>query len=439
MVLQKTLIALAALGMLCSPPALAINELVGSGIAPELKISYSLNASEVMLDTSGRSEDLWERIRAGFGLADVNPDLTRRHEQWYTQRADYLQRAIGRSRLYLYHIVGEAERRGMPMEIALLPLIESAFNPMALSPRQASGIWQFITSTGRIYGLRQDAWYDGRRDVLAATQAAMDYLQNLHKQFGSWELALAAYNCGEGCVARAIARNKSRNESTAYADLPLPTETRHYVPKLIAVRNILMAPENAGIVLEALANEPYFMPVNIRQPMAATQAAKLADMSLDEFLALNPAFQRRVIHSDTPGVLLLPADKVETFQINLQKNGAERNTLQTYTARKGELLSSIADRFGVTLQWLKDHNPIRTSRGNKLAAPHTLYVPKAGQQGQTATLRSAKLRTHLVRKGETLSELARRYDVRVSDLRRYNAAADPLKPGIRLNIPPANG
>lgn len=389
---------------LVSGPAAAISNTEAATIVPELKISYTLNGLAAAQDIPSQPLDLWERIRMGFRLAEVNPDLTRRHERWYAERPDQLLRAIDRSRLYLYHIADEVEKRGMPMEVALLPLIESAFNPMAQSPKQAAGIWQFIPSTGRVFGLQQNAWYDGRRDVLAATRAALDYLQVLSRQFGSWELALAAYNCGEGCVARAIARNRAQGLSTAYAALPLPTETRHYVPKLLAVRNLVRDPQTAGISLQAMANEPYFVQVKISQPMPTRQAAKLADISMDEFLALNPAFQRRVIHTDTRGVLLLPADKVEIFHHNLQKKATQRDGLQVYQGRKGESVNGIAGRFGVTPQWLKEHNPLKSSRG-KLVTDQVLYVPMPAKSETARLVRSGastgSAQSSAMRRGET--------------------------------------
>lgn len=340
--------------------------------APDLKISYSL-ANPSSLNEPGSRADLWERIRAGLSLPDADPDLVRTHETWYANRPSYVARTVERSRLYLFHIVDEVERRGMPMEIALLPMIESAYNPLAVSPQKASGIWQFIPSTGRVYGLRQNGWYDGRKDVLAATDAALDYLQQLYGMFGDWQLALAAYNCGEGCVGRAIARNKAKGRDTDYASLNLPTETRHYVPKLLAIRNIVRHPEQYGIALESIANEPYFMQVAFNRPMESRHAAKLAEMELNDFLSLNPGYQRKVIHTDTPGVLLLPADKVEAFHHNLQRAG-DRNILQEYRAKRGELASAIANKFGVSLEWIKEHNPVKLWRG-KVANSQTLMVP----------------------------------------------------------------
>jgi membrane-bound lytic murein transglycosylase D len=405
---------------------------------PELKISYAMAATP--LPGNGSRGDLWDRIRAGFQLPESVPELTRVHEAWFEKHPGHLERAAERSRLYLYHIAEEVQRRGMPMEIALLPMIESAFNPNALSPMKASGIWQFIPSTGRVYGLHQNAWYDGRRDVVEATKAALDYLQNLYAMFGDWELALAAYNCGEGCVQRAVARG-----GRSYASLKLPTETRHYVPKLLAVRNIVMDPESFGIQLDPMANEPYFMPVSLKRPMEARTAARLAEMSLDEFSALNPGFQRRVIHTDTRGVLLLPTDKVETFQFNLHRQGLEKGSLQTYAARKGESVDSIARRFNVSVAWLTEHNPIKPYKG-KLTQTQSLVVPKVAASDLASdrarvTNKPGKpastLRKHTVRKGDTLIKLAQIYNVPVSDIRRLNENTDQLKPGMELDIPAA--
>jgi membrane-bound lytic murein transglycosylase D len=405
--------------------------------APTLKISYALASVSPGPAQTEALADLWGRIRSGFRLAESNPALTRVYEEWFSKHPGYVERAVARSRLYLYFIAEEVEKRGMPMEIALLPLIESAYNPQALSPMKASGIWQFIPSTGKIYGLEQNAWYDGRRDVLSATKAALDYLQNLHAMFGDWELALAAYNCGEGCVARAQSRRQGR--TTDYASLKLPTETRHYVPKLVAVRNIVLDPKRFGINLEDVANEPYFMQVTLSQPMEARQAARLADMNLDEFLSLNPGFQRRVIHTDTRGVLLLPTERVETFQFNLHRQGVDKLSLRTYQARRGESASKIAGQFGVTLAWLKEHNPIKLYRGN-VAQAQALLVPTAKADGNAqdpslAKTKSPAMRTHTVRKGDTLDRVAKRYNVRVTDIRRWNEAAEPLRPGDTLEIP----
>jgi membrane-bound lytic murein transglycosylase D len=406
--------------------------------APTLKISYALSASSNGPSETETQVDLWARIRSGFRLAESDPALTRVHEEWFSKHPAYLERGIERSRLYLYFIAEEVEKRGMPMEIALLPMIESAYNPLALSPMKASGIWQFIPSTGKVYGLKQNAWYDGRRDVLTATRAALDYLQNLYAMFGDWELALAAYNCGEGCVARAQSRRQGK--TIDYASLKLPSETRHYVPKLIAVRNIVLDPKRFGINVEEVANEPYFMQVTLSQPMEAKQAARLADMNLDEFLSLNPGFQRRVIHTDTRGVLLLPTERVETFQFNLHRQGVDKLSLRPYEAHRGESASKIAGQFGVTLEWLKEHNPVKLFKG-KVVQAQTLLVPTAAKAAgspkaqSAATAKRPSMRTHTVRKGDTLDRVAKLYNVQVTDIRRWNETAEPLQPGATLEIP----
>ena len=443
----KTLVRTACLVLATSLASLAAH-----GAAPELKISYSLATLSQSQGLPEQQGDLWDRIRSGFKLPESDPRLTRVHEHAFVNRPAYLDRAVERSRLYLFHIVEEVERRGMPMEIALLPIIESAFNPQALSPMKASGIWQFIPSTGKVYGLEQNAWYDGRRDILQATRAALDYLQNLYTMFGDWELALAAYNCGEGCVARAQTRGRGKE----YASIKLPSETRHYVPKLVAVRNIIEDPARFGLSLQSIPDEAYFMQVNLSRPMEARQAAKLAEMNLDEFLSLNPAFQRRVIYADTRNVLLLPADRVESFQFNLHRQGEDKK-LQTYSAQRGESAHSIASKFGVSLDWLKEYNPLNLNKG-KVARPQTLVVPVAAQQAapapvqvvasSPAPVRAGKaaqpdakpaIRTHTVRKGDTLARLAKRYNVKVADIRRLNVNAEPLMPGAKLEIPDIAG
>ncbi len=410
-----------------------------------LKISYSIAAlpSNQTESPTESEHDLWARIRNGFKLPESDPRLTRAHEQGFARNnAAYIQRAAQRSRPYLFYIVEEVERRGMPMEIALLPMIESAFNPQAQSPMKASGIWQFIPSTGKVYGLQQNAWYDGRRDILQATNAALDYLQKLYGMFGDWELALAAYNCGEGCVARA----QSRGAGSDYASIRLPQETRNYVPKLVAVRNIIQEPDRFGINLETLPNEPYFLQVKLKHPMEARQAARMAEMDLEDFLILNPAFNRRVIFTETQNVLLLPTDKVETFQFNLHQKGSQHR-LQSYAAKRGENANSIAAKFGVSLAWLKEYNPLKLFKG-KVAQTQTLVVPmvKVTPAADTISVKITRntlakrpvMRTHTVRKGDTLARVAKIYKVKIADIRQWNENAEPLRLGSKLSIPVAS-
>ncbi len=328
--------------------------------------------------------DLWSRVREGFVMDEVSPALVRTHERWFASHPEHLARTAERSRPYLYHVVEEVERRGMPMEAALLPFIESSYNPAATSPRAAAGMWQFIPSTGRLYGLKQDGWVDSRRDVTAATDAALDYLQKLYAQFGRWDLAFAAYNCGEGCVARVLKKNTSKGKPVDYASLQLPTETRHYVPKLIALRNIVREPERFHVQLKPIDNDAYFMQVNLKQPMTAATAAKLAEMSMTEFIQLNPGFRRNVIGGVTSSAMLIPADRVEAFHFNLQQAGKAESSLKAYTPKNGDTLAKIADRFGVTLQWLRDHNVVKTNRKGTLSESQTVLVPVRKPEAEPA-------------------------------------------------------
>lgn len=384
-------------------------------------------------------DDVWQRIRDGFRIDDAaaqNP-LVAVHESWYAARPDYVRRMVDRSRRYLYHIVEEVDRRAMPMEIALLPMIESAFNPTALSPSAASGIWQFIPSTGRLYGLKQDPWYDGRRDFTAATNAALDYLGKLYLDFGDWQLALAAYNCGEGCVARAIQKNVEQGLPTDYASLTLPNETRHYVPKLLAIRNLVRNPDQYGIAIDALPNQPYFNQVTVHASMDIHAAARLADMSSDEFMALNAAFPRKLIRSNTPVNLLLPVDKADRFQRNLEAGNWD--SWQPYAAQKGERPEAIAKRFGVSLARLEEHNQFHLKRG-KLVRAQTLLVPVKGRGVESAAsserdVKAAGATRHAVQRGDTLFGIARRYGVSVAELSAANPGLDGLKPGQTLRLP----
>lgn len=376
--------------------------------------------------------DLWERIRAGFALEELDTPLVQEHEAWYANRPDYVGRMVERSQRYLYHIVEEVEKRGMPMEIALLPMVESAFNPKAYSRSHASGIWQFVPATGKTFGLEQSWWYDGRRDVKAATNAALDYLQKLHDMFGSWELALAAYNWGEGSVARAIARNEARGEPTDYLSLHMPPETRNYVPKLLAVKHIVTNPGAFGLALAPIPNRPYFAEVTTRQHMDIALAARLAEVPMEEFLSLNPAYNRPVINAKGARTLLLPADKVEVFNANLENYSKPLVSWQSYTLPRGERLDKVARKFSISVARLKEINGII---GKRRPAPgQTLLVP-AGHASAVASIddmkpvetvaegtygASATRLSHTVKKGETLFSVARRYSVSAAQIKAWN-------------------
>jgi len=391
-----------------------------------------------------RSEygDLWTRIQGGFELADLDSPLVTKAEEWYAARPDYVARMIERSRRYLYYIVVEVEKRNMPLEIALLPMIESAYNPMAYSRSRASGIWQFIPSTGKLYGLKQNWWFDERRDVLAATSGALDYLQKLHEEFGDWYLALAAYNCGEGTIHRAIAANQKRGKPTDYLNLKLPAETREYVPRLQAVKNIVRDPGHYDLVLADMPDAPYFTVVHTSRKMDVKVAAELAEMPVEEFLSLNPQHNRPVIAGADEATILLPYDKAELFAAKLELTNQPMVTWQAYKFRANESLAQVAARFGLPLETLRTVNGIGSRA--KVPVGHALLVPtQAPSDATVASLQSAVFTTvpsgrsfyHRVRKGETLMSIAARYEVTPQDLKSWNkTSGTSLVTGQRLRV-----
>jgi len=270
------------------------------------------------------TQPLWHRLRANYEMPEetsaVATNAIHKHTQRYQIHQKHFEQLSKHATPYLYHIVEELEKRKMPGELALLPMIESAFQPQATSHQGAAGLWQFIPSTGRLYGLKQDAWYDGRRDIIASTNAALDYLNFLYETFDrDWPLALAAYNAGEGTVQRAIKRNKKAGKPTGYWDLNLPRETREYVPKLLALANIINNPEKHAIHLPRIENKPYFVCVDPKTPMPLQQAAKLADVRMTELKRLNPEYRRATTHPSGPQTLLLPVANAKKFEYNLSK------------------------------------------------------------------------------------------------------------------------
>lgn len=272
----------------------------------------------VAVAMEARPTDVWERIRRNFAMPQLTGPLVERQQEAYLKRPDMLRGILERSRRYLYHVVTELERRNFPMELALLPMVESGYSPHALSSAQASGLWQFIPDTAKRYQLAQTSSYDGRRDIIASTRAALDYLQFLHGLLGDWHLALASYNWGENAVVAAIERNRAKGRPAIYEALVLPEETRMYVPKLQALRNIIANPEAFGVTLDPLPNEPYFVAVDNTRNLDVRTAAKLAEMPLDEFVALNPAFNGSVISAADTSLILLPVEKVDVFKQNVQ-------------------------------------------------------------------------------------------------------------------------
>jgi membrane-bound lytic murein transglycosylase D len=397
--------------------------------------------SEIAKETDVIGDSLWTRIRNGFAMDELDSVLISKHEQWYSTRPDYIKRMTDRGRRYLYFITSEVEKRGMPTEIALLPMIESAFNPSAMSSTRASGIWQFMPATGRTFGLQQNWWHDDRRDVVGATKSALDYLQKLHDMFGDWELALAAYNWGEGSVQRAQAHNRRLGLSIDYASLKMPAETRNYVPKLLAIKNIIADPARFGLSLRDIPDQPYFAAVETTQHMDMKLAAQLADISMEEFTALNPSHNRPVILQDADDVILLPIDKVETFRANLESYDKPLVSWQSYQPKKGERLDKLAPRFGLSVENLKAVNGL-SARGN-ISTGQTLLVPLNGEEGDgefeafnmqltPINVRVSSLK-HTVRRGDSYASLAKRYHINAAKLKRLNKFSK-LKVGRPITI-----
>ena len=320
--------------------------------------------------------DLWERIRKGYKMPDLASDLVSDRTQWYASKPDYLQRMGERSGRYLYYIVEEVERRNLPMELALLPFIESAFNPQAVSSARASGMWQFMPATGKSFDLKQNAFRDDRRDVQASTRAALDYLERLNNKFGDWHLALAAYNWGEGNVGKAIARNQRAGLPTGYTDLSMPMETRMYVPKLMAMKNIVGNPNQYGVVLTSIPNHPYFQSVPLPRDMDVSIIAKLAEVSVEDFKALNPSASRPVLLAAGTPSILLPWDNAEVFQRNFETSTITRMASWTaWIAPSNMKVAEAAKRVNMSEADFRAVNNIPPRM--QIKAGSALLVPRA--------------------------------------------------------------
>ena len=409
-----------------SPPALVPAQPVQSGV-----LTSEAALIGVVGDPIGElpPSDLWDRIRAGYAMPDLEDPLVAKWEKFYSERPEYMARIVDRSGKYMFYIVTELERRGMPLEIALLPMIESAFNPIAHSTAKASGIWQFIPSTGSSYGMKQDWWADSRRDIVKATNGALDYLSNLHGMFGDWQLALASYNWGEGSVGRAVQKSKARNKDGSYLSLDMPAETRNYLPKLQAVKNIIRNPAAFGITIATVPNEPYFKTITLAHPIDLKRAAQLAEMTEADFIALNPAHNRPVIGGRSEYQILLPANKADNFLARLETNEKPRVSWMAYRTRSGDRIEALADRFGTSVAALKSVNGIR-SVAPTLPAGYHLLVPTDGpSEDALGSIQNAVFtkfpeyvppRVHKVRRGDTFAGIAKRYGVKPTTLAQWN-------------------
>lgn len=391
--------------------------------------------------------DIWDRIRRGLSMPDLEGDLVRDREQWYASRPDYLQRMTERSSRYLFHIVEEIERRNLPMELALLPFIESAFNPQAVSSARAAGMWQFMPATGQSFDLKQNVFRDDRRDVLASTRAALDYLEQLHARFGDWHLALAAYNWGQGNVNRAITRNQAQGLSGGYTDLSMPLETRMYVPKLQAVENIVARPEAFGAQLPAIGNHPFFDTLTIERDMDVALIASLADISERDFRTLNPSIKQPVVMAAGTPHILLPWDNAKVFEERLK---VHRGSLASWTAWVAPTTMSVAQaakQLGMSESELRSVNNIPPRM--KIRAGSSLLVHRSGARdrdvsefiadhAQLSLAPDVVLRKTVVkaRKGDNLARLAQRYGVSAVSAAGWNRMSvnERLKVGQRVTL-----
>lgn len=345
--------------------------------APNARVAAPLAPGLLKADEY-KETDVWGRIRSGYAIPDIDNSLVKRHTQAYSARPDSLKRISGRASPYLYHIVQELEKRGMPTELALLPVIESAFNPQALSTADAAGLWQFVPGTGKDFDLKQNMFKDERRGVLASTDAALTYLQRLYTMFGDWHLALAAYNWGEGNVQRAIKKNQALGKGTDFESLAdlMPLETRNYVPKLQAVKNIVASPAQYNVALPAIDNQPYFTAIDKTSDIDLAVAAQLAEMSLDEFKALNPQFKKPVITGGEKTKILLPKANAEKFELNLAQWGRELSTWTTHKITSARTsIAALASKFGTTPEVIRQANNIPAK--STIKAGSTILVPKA--------------------------------------------------------------
>jgi membrane-bound lytic murein transglycosylase D len=404
---------------------------------------------QLSADELARVGDAWQRLRHGFQMnLDIDNDRIAAQRDWYIQHQTYLDRISARAGRYLFHTMTEAEKRGLPTELALLPVIESAYDPFAYSRAQAAGMWQLIPGTGKILGLHTSWWYDGRRDVVESTRAAYDFLISLHDKFGDWNLALAAYNAGPGTVARAIQRNQDAGLPTDFWSLRLPAETMSYVPRFIAVAQVINNPEKYGVSIRPILNQPHFREVATQGQIDLAKAAQLAGMTMDQLYQLNPAYNHWATDPDGPRRLLVPALTPTDFDAQLAALPApERVQIQRYAVRKGDTLFRVAKRFDVSPAELKSMNRLGS---NKLHRGMVLVVAKASAESAAYSLsqeqRLAKLesvsvtgkdRHHVkVHRGDTIYTVARHNGVNAKDLARWNGISlhDHLHAGQSLSV-----
>ena len=387
----------------------------------------SISTKEILIQK--KPENIWIIVNKGYRIPDPKKKwakkVVKKYERWYSEHPVYTYRMFERTKRYIYYVVQEVQKRNMPMEIALLPIIESAYNPIARSNMKAVGLWQFIPSTGKNYGLKQDWWKDERSNVILSTDASLDYLEKLYNQFGTWELALAAYNAGEGKVSREIKKNKRRKRATDYYTISLPRETDEYVSKLIAMKHIIQNPKKYNVEVPYIPNEPYFGEVILTEQMDIDLILKLADISSEEFELLNAHHKRPLIPNESLSTgILLPHHKINTYNKNLAAHDGALSNWVLYKPKRKESIMRVAKKFDINLSTFKRINSLNgrvTFRRNS-----TVLIPKSSELKSKYTLKGTgdfnytSVGTHHVSKGDTLGGIARKYKVSIEDLKEFN-------------------
>ena len=396
-------------------------------------------------DLPFKSISIWPRVKDGFALnskpSKKAKKIIKKYEKWYKDRPEYIERMLNRSGKYLFYVVEQVQLRGMPTEIALLPMIESAYNPLAKSRMKAMGMWQFIPSTGKVYGLKQNWWRDDRRNVIDSTTAALDYLEKLHGMFGTWELALAAYNAGEGRVGRSIKRNKKLKRPLDYYNIRLPRETRNYVPKLLAIKNIINNPEKYDLYITDIADKPYFASIPIPKEIDTALIAEFAEIPMEEFQLLNAQHKRPLMRSEHYSQeVLLPIDSIQTFHINMEIYDQPLVSWKTYKPKNGEKVYQVAKKFGINTKVLAQINQIssrkRFRRNSIVLIPSKSALKTNFPLNKDSLFNYSSIVTHHVSPGETLSHISDDYNISVRDLMEFNELkSTKIISGSTLDIP----
>lgn len=420
-------------------------------IAPKKKKKAPLQKKidEQIAQATDTTPDIWQRISSGYGFPKVDDSRLQNHLRWFSNNQQYIDRFTERSELYIHYVVSELEANNMPLELALLPIIESSYNPFAYSTHHAAGIWQFVPGTAKSFGLEKNNWYDGRRDIVASTDAAIRYLQYLNNLFdGDWLLAIAAYNAGEGTIRRAIEKNASEGKATDFWSLPLPPQTQAYVPQLVALSRIIAKPERYDLKLGSIPDDPYFVPVDINRQVNLAQLARLSETDAQELQQLNAGYSRWLTNPSGPHQILVPVSTADSFIQHIETLPATKSGFyKEYKVVSGDTLGAIARRFDTTVAELTKNNQLAS---NQLRIGQVLRIGQAGDVSQSEHPDSEELMmafaqarqsnaqpTHIVKSGDSLWKIARSHNITVKQLEQHNKLkpGSSLKPGQRLLVP----